>query len=108
MNVGAFDRLVTIVSPGTTERDSWGEEGSPDPVETEVWAAVKPAPGTERFANGENAASAVWRFFFRWREGLVKPAWHILHDGRTFDVKSVEEVGRRQLLQVLAEARQDG
>lgn len=108
MNVGKFDRLVKIFSPGAPVRTSWGETTDPAPVETEAWAHVKPAPGTERFLNAENAASAVWRFFFRWRDDLVKPTYTIQHDGKIFDVKSVEEVGRRQLLQVLAEARTDG
>ena len=106
MNTGKLDRLVTIVAPvqpATT--DEWNETTGPPPTRTQAWAAIKTAPGTERFQSGENLALAPLRFFFRWRQDLVRPDFQIEYDGLTFDVKSVEEVGRRQLLQVGAVAK---
>jgi head-tail adaptor len=106
MNSGKLDRLVTIIAPGKpAETDEWNETVGPEPVRVQAWAAIKTAPGTERFQSGENLALAPLRFFFRWRADLVKPDYQIEFDGKTFDVKSVEEVGRRQLLQVGAVAR---
>jgi hypothetical protein len=107
MNSGKFDRQVTIWSPVTTTLDGWHEPaGDPPPgIEVETWASVKTAPGTERFASGENAAAAPLQFFFRWRDGLVLPTSVIVYDGQQYDVKSIEELGRRQRLRVLAVAR---
>jgi len=106
MSRGAFDRKVTIVTPpATTTKDSWNEETGPPPSRVEAWAAIKTAPGSERFQSAENMALAPMRFFFRWRKGLVLPTSSIEYDDQVFDVKSVEEVGRRELLQVGAVAR---
>jgi head-tail adaptor len=106
MNAGKFDRQVVIVAPPeTATTDEWNEATGPPPTRTQAWAAIKTAPGVERFQSGENLALAPLRFFFRWRKDLVRPNFLIEYDGLTFDVKSVEEVGRRQLLQVGAVAR---
>jgi len=101
---GKFDRLVTIVAPANGSTDEWNEEQLAS-VETLAWAWVRPAPGTERFASAENLATAPVRFFFRWRPDLVKPNYVIRHEGLTFDVKSVQEIGRRKFLEVGAVAR---
>jgi len=107
MNTGKFDRLVTICTPVTTTLDGWNEPATDPPsgLEVETWAAIKTAPGTERFASAENAANSPMQFFFRWRENLVLPTSVITYDGQQFDVKSIEELGRRQRLRVLAVAR---
>jgi head-tail adaptor len=106
MSAGKFDRQVVIVTPvQPIETDSWNEATGPPPTRVNAWASIKTAPGVERFQSAENLALAPMRFFFRWRAGLVSPTSWIEFDGKTFDVKSVEEVGRRQLLQVGAIAR---
>lgn len=108
MSRGRFDRLVTIVTPpGPSEqtKDSWNEKTGPPPTRVQAWAAIKSAPGTERFQSAENMALAPMRFFFRWRDGLVLPTSSIEYDGKVWEVKSVEEVGRRELLQVGAVAK---
>lgn len=106
---GKFDRLVTIVTPPSPDdatMDDWNEAtGEPEPTRVQVWAAIKTAPGTERFQSAENMALAPMRFFFRWRSGLVRPTSSIEYDGKVWDVKSIEEVGRRELIQVGATAR---
>jgi head-tail adaptor len=105
---GRFDRPVVIVTPvQPTTTDDWNEATGPEPTRVDAWAAIRSAPGTERFQSAENAALAPMRFFFRWRDGLVSPTSVIEYDGRTFDVKSVEEIGRRELWQVIAVAKAD-
>jgi head-tail adaptor len=106
MATGKFDRLVTIVTPAEpTTTDAWNEATGPAPTRIDTWAAVRTAPGTERFQSAENLALAPIRFFFRWRGGLVQPTSLIEYDGLVYDVKSVEEMDRRKLLQVVAIAR---
>lgn len=107
MKRGDFDRLVSIVADESTTTDTWGQKIPTEADPIQVWAAVKPAPGTERFQSAEAAAQAPSRFFMKWRADLVKPQYRILHDGKTWDIKSIVEVGRRDLLEVLAIARVD-
>lgn len=105
LSAGKLDRRVTILRAGGASTDSWGEDDPGADVETVRWASVRPAPGTERFANAENAATAVMRFVFRWEAGLVEPTDRLRHAGLTYDVKSVTEIGRREGIEVLAVAR---
>lgn len=109
MHRGEFRHRVTILVPPESNLDEWNEEIAADAVQIPDWAAMKTAPGTERFQSAENAALAPTRFFLRWRQELVRPIDKIRHEetGLIFDVKSVEEVGRRQLLQIVAVARAD-
>lgn len=105
VDAGRLDRRVTIVRDGVGTRDGHGQLVPGAPVLTETWASVRPAPGTERFVNAENAASAPMRFVFRWRADLVRETDRIEHDGLTFHVASVTEIGRREGIEVLATAR---
>ncbi|HEY8593307.1 MAG TPA: head-tail adaptor protein [Sphingomicrobium sp.] len=106
LNIGALDRRVTIVRDGAPTEDSWGQSVPGAASEVTRWAAVKPAPGTERFQNAENAASAPMHFFFRWSAGLVEPTDRLRFDGHDFEVVTPpEEIGRREFLRVQAVAK---
>ncbi|HVJ71300.1 MAG TPA: head-tail adaptor protein, partial [Sphingomicrobium sp.] len=104
---GKFDRLVTFMVPTVAETNDWNENVPGDPIETPVWAMIKSAPGTERFANAENAAVSLIRIFVRWRADLVNYTGHVKHDNRQYDVKSIQEIGRRELLEIIAVASAD-
>lgn len=105
LEAGRLDRRVTILRAGAGTLDTFGEMVPGEATETETWASVRPAPGTERFASAENAATATMRFVFRWREDLVRVTDTLLFDGRTYNIASVTEIGRREGLEVLATAR---
>lgn len=109
MKKGKLNRRVTLLRSGIVE-DKYG-----DPVEgfaplRQVWAAVRPAPGTERLASAENAANAPTVIEIAWsplvadlnpRDRVEYPAG----SGRQFDIKSVVEIGRREGLQIAAIGR---
>lgn len=102
---GKLDRRVTILRP-TYTTDASNERIAGEPDETERFASVRPAPGTERFRSAETAAEAPMRFVFRYEPDLVRVTDSIRHDdGRTYAVASVTEIGRREGLEVLATAR---
>lgn len=106
VEAGKLDRRVTILRAGTGTRDEYGEVQPGANTETTTWASLRPAPGTERFANAENAATAPMRFVFRWRADLVRETDRLRDEfGLVYDVKSVTEIGRREGLEVLAVAR---
>lgn len=105
VDAGKLDRRVAIIRAGAPTRNGHGEAIPGADVETERWASVRPAPGTERFRSGETAAEAPMRFVFRWAVDLVRVTDRLRHDGRTYAVSSVTEIGRREGLEVLAVAR---
>lgn len=105
---GRLNRRVTIERSGTLTQDSWGETVEGSTVQTTRYAEVKPVPGTERFANAENAATAPTRFLFRYEPDLVSVIDRLLYGGRTYDIKSVAEWGNREGWEVLAVARAEG
>lgn len=105
---GKLDRRVTIVRDGAATTDDWGEATAGTPARMTRWASMRPAPGTERFANAENAATAPMRFVFRWAADLVRVTDRLELGGRTYDIKSVTEIGRREGWEVLAIARAEG
>jgi SPP1 family predicted phage head-tail adaptor len=101
---GALDRRVTIVRATVASTNDYGEPVPGDPIETTKWASARPAPGTERYQNAQNAAEIVMRFVFRFEAELVPLTATLRLDGVNYDVKSVIEIGRREGLEVLAVA----
>ena len=101
---GKLDRRVRI-DRATATRDAHNEETLTWAEHATRWASVKPAPGTERFRSAETAAEAPMRFVFRWEAGLVGVEDLLVHDGRTYEISSVTEIGRRDGWEVLADAR---
>jgi head-tail adaptor len=94
------DDGVTMV-PG-----AWADI-KPDPV----WASERTAPGNERLANAENAASQVHVFRARWDPDLddLNPKDRLVReeDGETFNILAVQKMGRRDHLEISTVARTD-
>lgn len=107
ITAGDLTERVTILrsSPGTV--DAYNEAVPGADVETETWAKVTAAPGGERFANAENAASAPMRFIFRWRDDLVRETDRLRYGGLIYDVKSAIPLVPRTWLEVLGVARSE-
>ena len=101
---GNLDRRVRI-DRATPTRDAHNEETMAWAEYATRWASVRPAPGTERFRSAETAAEAPMRFVFRWEADLVGVEDLLFHDGRTYEISSVTEIGRREGWEVLAVAR---
>lgn len=114
LDAGALNRRVKLL------RHEKGKDKYGDPVEGfasvgPLWANVRPAPGTERLANAENAASALTVVTIRWSKALdpnadtgVNPKWRLEYppgSGRTFDIKSAIEIGNRDGIQIAAQGR---
>ena len=102
---GNLDREVTIVRTAPGTRNDYNEAVPGDETEVVRWASVKPAPGFERFQSAETAAQAVTRFVFHWEDGLIRVTDRLRHNGREYQISAVEEIGRREGLEVLAVAR---
>jgi head-tail adaptor len=118
IRAGELDRRIEILRAGTGSDDGYTTRHGADGVWATVWAKVRPAPGIERFASGENAATAPTRFIIRWTANLggESPGVERLNakdkvrypiGGTVHDIKSVNDLGRREGLDILAVARAD-
>ncbi len=102
---GRLNRRVTIVRP-TFTTNGINERVEGTPTRTKVWASMAPGPGTERFQNAELAAEAPMRFVMRWHADLVRDSDRIEgDDGRTYEILWWAEIGLREGIEVLGQAR---
>jgi SPP1 family predicted phage head-tail adaptor len=106
MIAGTLDRRITLLRAGIVQNEGGDDVEGYEPLAT-VWASVRPSPGTERLQSAQNAASAPTVFRIRWSQkvsGLspVDRVEYPVGSGRTFDIKSVVEMGRREGLEIAA------
>lgn len=102
MRAGALDRRITIQANATVI----DQNGQPVPgwtTRATVWAQVKQTAGREFLAAEQILAEERAVFLIRWR-GDIAATDRILWDGKTYDVKWAREIGRRQGLEITAEA----
>jgi SPP1 family predicted phage head-tail adaptor len=97
------DRLLSIYEKTATQDDSGAEVITWVLVDT-VWAEVAQVRGLERWSSQQMKASVDSKFKIRYRSD-VTPLNMITVEGRTYDIFSVIELGRRKELEILATAR---
>lgn len=107
MTAGKLDRRVTFsratptnTSLGITE--SWSDIGT-------VWASRKDVSDGERAAAGMMQATLVSRFMVR-SSGFSRaltPKDRLTEGGRSYQILGIKEMGRRDFLEITAEARAD-
>jgi head-tail adaptor len=96
INPGRMDRKVSLRAPVAVRGlaggflNAWVEQLAP-------WAEFVPNGGGERRGGGVIQEELAGTFTMRWVAALA-PEWRIVADGRTFEVVSVNEIGRRQYL----------
>lgn len=91
---GDMDTLATVQAPAESA-NSVGEPILTWSTFAQRWIAVLPLSGSEQIQAMANEASVTHRIRMRYTEGL-KPKMRIVSDGRTFEIMSVVEVGRRE------------
>lgn len=108
MDAGRLDRRIVL------KRRKAGANNFGEPVEIwstigTVWANAAPVSDAERTRAGETLASRMYRFTIRWSSSLasIDPRDQIEFDGRTWEIRGVKEVGRREMLEITASARAD-
>lgn len=114
LNSGDLDRRIKFQSPNTAQ-DATGDPvktwtdvplpGAPDGLHT--WARYEPLAVREPFTEGQFAAFADCRFYLRYRPDVtIVPTWRIVDDhGRLYEILGVDEVRRREILEIKAYAR---
>ncbi|MGY3091086.1 SPP1 family predicted phage head-tail adaptor [Hymenobacter sp. UYAg731] len=100
MNIGKLDRLITLQAPATVPQAPNGELAPKAFTDVEaVWAGIYYAPGNEAVQAGELTATQRILFTIRYRAD-VRPTWQLMHEGRTFQITDVAEIGCRQGLKL--------
>jgi SPP1 family predicted phage head-tail adaptor len=111
MQAGKLDRRVTFERATATQASPSGEQVLTWAEERSVWAQVEPLSGVELFRSQQLGAKVDTRFRIRWpgADAGITPdeTLRILYEGRYYDIRSVLELGRREGLEIMAEARAD-
>lgn len=103
MNPGLLDRLITIKIPLTT-RGSAGGLTPGSSLDVEVWARKEDRGGMSSRAAGMLLAETTTLFTIRWRSDITE-ACELECEGRRYDIVSLAEQGRRELLLIQARGR---
>jgi len=101
MRAGVLDRRITLQSRTVTQSDS-GEEVVTWVDLATVWAQKVENRGAERFVAQQLVGKAVKTFRFRWSDAVedVTVKDQLVHDGRSFDILDVREIGYREGIEV--------
>ena len=104
-DIGAFDRRITLQQPAHTQDATGGRVPGWSRVAT-VWARRLSARGREFNAGGTDLAAVEEGFQIRHGAAWagIDATWRVLYNGRTYDVLSVDEVGRRERFTLLCKA----
>ena len=100
---GRMDRRIVIESRTIVQ--------SPTGAPTETWAtfatrwaAKRDLSGREYFEGRKDQAEVTTEFTIRWLAGLQREM-RVVHDGVTYDIQHLAEIGRREGWTILAEAK---
>ena len=91
---GLMDQKATIQTP-TEGTNSIGEPTFTYSTFATRWMALLPLSGAERVASLQNEGTVTHRVRMRYTVGL-KPKMRLVSEGRTFEIDSVVERGRRE------------
>lgn len=101
---GKMDRRILIESRSVA-RSASGEETETWSTFATVWARFQPMTGREFYSAGgsQNVPAETARFTVRYLDGVT--AQHrIVHGSKTWNIRNVAEIGRREGLEITAEA----
>ena len=110
MLAGKLDRRIRLEMATEGPLSPRGEAPKTWALLREVWAKVELPGGREFFSGDQTAAKARVLFLIRYPHGLaVLPnpdeTFRVVYEGRNYDVIEVREIGRREALEIHAEAR---
>lgn len=106
---GKLDRRITLERFTYTTDPGSGEQVKTWSTLATVWAAKRDVSDSERVASAEVSAEISTRFQIRWDGSWsdLNPKDRVVYDGRTYDIVGVKELGRREGLEISANARAD-
>ncbi len=108
MLAGPLDSRITLRRASLTT-NALGEEIPTWRDLASVWARRDWSPGGEQLTTQELGSTVSASFRIRWSSRLrdLNPRDRVLASGREWDIMSVIEIGRREGLEITAQARSD-
>ena len=103
MRAGRLDRRVQL-STRSVVRGPTGEAVEQWSPPRERWAEVTLLGASERRQSEQMLATRTATFRLRWERDLVGAQSRLVYDGYVWDVRGVKELGRREGLELMAEA----
>ena len=100
MNPGRMDRKIIIEEITATTINAVGEPIPTWGTFATVWAEKMPLRGRERFEAQQVNAEADDKWRIRYLAGVVAKM-RISYDSKLFDIQSVQEVGRRNGMELM-------
>lgn len=107
MEAGKLDRQITLETNTPTAND-YGEHTAGWGNAEMVWANVRYQTPKEVFQADQLSALQVAIFMIRYRTGIAAAKNRVIHDGQTYNITGVSEIGRREGLQLIGEAENNG
>lgn len=105
IKAGDLDRRITIERPIVTI-DEYGNSTEAWGAIATVWAKATHVLDGEKWKAAEVGAFVDTRFLIRWGFS-VTPLDRVVYEGRTYSLKGVKEIGRREGQELSASARAD-
>ena len=105
LHAGIMDQKAEIQTP-TEGVNSIGEPTFTYSTFATRWIALLPLSGAERVASLQNEGTVTHRVRLRYTPGL-KPKMRLVSEGRTFEIDSVVERGRREEHELLVTEKLD-
>ncbi len=103
MRAGAMDRLIELQRRSLAAANVHGERVESWTTYSTVWAEKLEGGGREAFVAQTTYASTDMRFRIRHRTDVVVTD-RVLFDGRGFDILGINEIGRREGLELFTRA----
>jgi len=106
VEAGALDRRVQLLRATVTQDDA-NEDVYTWPLLAEVSASRQDVSDGERVRAQQVGASLTTRFQIRWSPEVdsLSPVDRLRCEGRTYDITGVKAIGRRDALEITANAR---
>jgi len=102
MPAGDLDRRITIYRP-SERKGPYNDEQLIEWTEVgQAWASVEISGGTEVEIDGQENERTTG-VFRTWYRTDIDKTMKITFDGRDYHVKTVEEIGRRYMIEITAE-----
>lgn len=102
MEAGRLDRLVTLQSLVITRDSDFGGEVKTWSTFAQVWAQVDNTGGREAQSAQQQVATRTVKLTIRWLSGVTE-TMRAVFEGRTLEIKTVAEIGRRKSLVLMCE-----
>lgn len=105
MNIGRLDRRLRIET-ATQTRDEWNH-----PVDTwetlaTVWASRRDRRANEQTETNQTVGVSVVEWTIRHRDDITTDARVVDAYGGTYEIRGIQEVGRREGLRLITERRE--